>query len=195
MVEIEESPGAAEPSGIEAADPDARGRSVLIISLGLGLLIVGCVTIILLTAEREVGPPMFPPVTPEGTVQRYVQALEDRDNETAYSYFSHAIQEDLSERDFTERSSLTAPLAGFGFPGAERRVGLLGVDLRGDRATVTLEIEEYFEGGFGPFGPGEYSYERPIRVALEDGEWKIDQALYGLESTQDPFFQDPFVQP
>jgi hypothetical protein len=195
MVDIEESPSAAEPLAIAATDRHARGRSVLTISLGLGLLIVGCVTIILLTADRQVGPPTFPPQTPEGTVQRYVHALEDQDNETAYSYFSGAVQEDLSERDFTDRSSFTAPLAGFGFPGAERRVRLLGVDLRGDRATVTLEIEEYFEGGFGPFGPGEFSYERPIRVALEDGEWKIDQALYGLESTQDPFFQDQFVQP
>ena len=180
-----------EPAGGRSAGPSARGRAVLRIGAALAVLIAVSVLIIVLAAGRAASVQTYPADTPEGTIQRYVQALEDQDYETAYSYFSSEVQSELTEREFTDHTAVFAPFPGFA--PTERRISVDRVEERDDRTAVHVAIEEYFDAGFGFFGPGEYAYQRAIRLTREDEAWKIDQPLYGLEPGQDPFFGDPFV--
>ena len=180
-----------EPAGGHSPRPSARGRAVLRIGAALAVLIAVSVLIVILTAGRAASVQTYPADTPEGTIQRYVQALEDQDYDTAYSYFSSEVQSDLTEREFTDHTSVFAPFPGFA--PSERRVSVDRVEERDDRTTIHLSIEEYFDAGFGFFAPGELAYQRPIRLTQEDGAWKIHQPLYGLEPAQDPLFGDPFV--
>ena len=159
------------------------------VGAALAALIAGAVALILVTVERGSALPQLPADSPEGTVQRYVLALEQQDLDTAYSYFSEAVADEISEREFISGSTL-----GFvpGFAVTERRIWVGSVERGDDAASVDVIVEESF-GGFGMFGPpAEFTYERRLRLVSEDGEWKIDQALYGLDPAQ-PAFNDPFV--
>jgi hypothetical protein len=77
-------------------------------------------------------------------------------------------------------------------PESSRRVLFDRTEADGDRARVHLTVEEYFGGG--PFGGGEtYRSPREIRMVREDGSWRIDEPLLGVEPGPavpvDPFDQ------
>jgi hypothetical protein len=77
-----------------------------------------------------------------------------------------------------------------GPPDGSRRILFDRTDIDGDRGRVHLTVEEYFGGG--PFGGGEtYRSPREIRMVREDGSWRIDEPLAGVEPVPVPGI-DPF---
>ena len=159
------------------------GRQILIIGAVLLALVVGTVVTVLAVGSREES---YPPGTPEGALQRYLQAFEDEDFETAYSYFSSEVQDEMSLDEFEEATEYYGSPA----PEIERRVRVDRVEETDDGAVVHLTVEEFYGGG-GPFGGGgTYSYPREVRMVREGGDWKIDEPLLGLEPGPFPEFED-----
>jgi hypothetical protein len=159
-----------ERASAEAIAPD---RSLLAIGGGIAVLVVVAVIAVVLLGSREA--PSFSADTPEGVVQRHLAAVEDQEYETAWGYFSAAVQSDLSVDEYRRAAR------DYGYYGTEsRRVLFDRSEVDGERARVWLTVEEYFDGG--PFGGGDtYRSTREIVLVRENGEWRIDDPLIGLE--------------
>lgn len=160
---------------------DARGsdRTLLFVAAGIVALVVFAAAAVLLLGGRE--PATFPADSPEGTVQRHLAAFEDGDLAGAYADFSSEVRADM-DLDAYER--LTRDYGMYPLDGS-RRVLFDRTEIDGDRARVHLTVEEYYGGG--PFGGGEtYRSPREMRLVREDGAWKIDEPVVGIEPAPFP---------
>lgn len=158
------------PPVVEAPKPD---RSLWVIGGGIALLVVVAVIAVVLLGSREA--PAFSADTPEGVVQRHLAAVDDEDYETAWGYLSADVRSDLSVEEY-RRAAREYGSYGVG----SRRVLFDRSEVDGDRARVWLTVEEYYDGG--PFGGGDtYRSTREIVLVREDGGWRIDDPLIGLE--------------
>ena len=157
---------------VEPASP-APDRSLLAIGAGIVVLVVVAVIAVVALGSREAA--TFSADTPEGVVQRHLAAVEDEDYETAWSYLSTSVQADLTLEEYRRAAR------DYGHHGEQsRRVLFDRSEVDGERARVWLTVEEYYGGG--PFGGGEtYRSERQIALVREDGAWRIDDPLIGLE--------------
>ena len=148
-------------------------RILLVIGGGIAALVVVAVLAVVLLGSREVQ--SFPADTPEGVVQRHLTAVEDEDYETAWSYLSAAVQSDLSMEEYRR----AARDYGSYWVGS-RRVLFDRSEVDGDRARVWLTVEEYYDGG--PFGGAStYRSSREVSLVRDDGAWRIDDPMIGLE--------------
>ena len=165
---------------------DARGPDRNLVLIGVAILaLVGIAAVaVVLAGGREAE--SFPADTPEGVLQRHLAAFEEGDLETAHGYFSSEVrgQMDLDAYEQMTRDYGMLP------PDGSRRVLFERTEIDGDRARVHLTVEEYFGGG--PFGGGDtYRSPREIRLVREDGSWRIDDTLVGVEPVPVPG-TDPF---
>jgi hypothetical protein len=150
-------------------------RSLLAIAGGIAATVVVAVLIVVVLGDRPPAP--FPPGTPEAALQGYVSAWEDEDLEATYAYFSTGVKDTLPIDEYRQVARDQGNFSG-GAP-QQRRVTIDKVELDGERAEVYLSIEYSFDGGL-PFGGG-YRDTRTINLVREAGDWKIDDALLGLE--------------
>ncbi len=120
-----------------------------------GLLVL--VTVIILVRE----PASFEPGTPEATVQDYVGAILDDDQETAWALLTPRLQTrcDVDEIDTRYRR------------GDRGRIVLVESRQRDDTATVELEFNAAY--GDDPFYVYESSYSESFRLRRVEGEWRI----------------------
>jgi hypothetical protein len=157
-----------------AAPPSGGDRSLLYIGLGIAALVLVAASVVLLLGSRAAT--TFEADTPEGVVQRHLAAYEDGDYDAAWAAFSSEVRAMMpldeyrrAARDFGSYSDL-----------GSRRILFDATELEGDRARVSLTVEEYYESG--PFGGGDmFRSSREIALVREAGEWRIDDALIGLE--------------
>lgn len=150
-------------------------RSLLAIAGGIAATVVVAVLIVVVLGDRPPAP--FPADSPEAALQGYAQAWEDEDLEAAYAYFSTGVKSTLPFEEYRQVVRDQGNFSG-GAP-QQRRVTIDRVELDGERAEVYLSIEYSFDGGF-PFGGG-YKDTRTIHLVKEAADWKIDDALLGLE--------------
>jgi hypothetical protein len=187
VVVVEVSRGAVAPAtgigagGMEASTttgpvettPGTAGasRSILLIAaIVIGIVVVAVLVVI--AASRP--PTTYPAGSPEATVQGFLAANDDGDPETAYAFFSQSVRDSMSVEEY--RRAWTD----YGWEREQdRRVVLEEVDLRDTRATVHLRVDVY--SGGGPFGSSRYTYERSVGLVREEGTWRIDEPLVGLE--------------
>ena len=145
------------------------------------MLIVVAVIVLVVIVPRSAQ--TYAEDTPEGTLQRYLRALDEGDSETAYSFFSREVKRDFPLSEF--ENGLPSP--DLGLDEIPRTVRVAGVDMRGDTATLRLAVDEYVD--VLPLSR-EYRSERRIRLIREDGAWKIDQPLHGLGPAYGVFGED-----
>jgi hypothetical protein len=160
-----------------ASEPPPRSsmdRTILVIGGGVLALVVLAAAVVLLVGGRE--PVSYPADSPEGVLQRYLAAFEAGDLDEAHGYFSSAVREEMDLEAF-ERTARDYGL----YPSqTSRRILFDRSEIEGDTARVHLTVEEFYGGG--PFGAGEtYRSPRVIALAREDGAWRIDEALIGLD--------------
>ncbi|MGZ8562478.1 MAG: hypothetical protein ACXWWU_02545 [Candidatus Limnocylindria bacterium] len=151
--------------------PGRESRSLLYIGAGILALLV--ISVVIVLAIGRTATPDYPADSPEGTLQRYFAAFEEGDYEGAYEYFSARVKEQMSVDDFRRSIGMYQG----GAPGGQR-VLFQGTSGEGDRVRVELVIEYFYDDGFGG---GSSSQPRQISMVREDGEWRIDDALAGLE--------------
>src|SRR5688500_4375383 len=140
---------------------DRPDRSVWII--GGGVLAVVLLAVVVIVALGASDPASFAPDTPEHALQQYLDAVHDGDDERALTFLSEDARNEMPS-NVPGRDLYCAPQDG-------RGVTIDSVELAGDRATVTVEVEEFSGSGL-EFD--RYSWEYPIRLVREDGAWKID---------------------
>ena len=101
--------------------------------------------------------------TPEGTVQRYLRAVIDRDASAANGYLSADLTECCDEqrlRDAYRRPS-----------DRDMRVTLRGTAEVGDVTEVRVRITEFRSNP--PFGGDDYSHDEFFALRQEGGEWRF----------------------
>lgn len=162
---IDQAPPAVAPA------PD---RSLLYIGGGIIAFVVVAALAVVLLGSRDVT--TYGADTPEGVVQRQLAAFEDEDFDEAWSYFSGDVQATMPLDEYRRAARDFGHSGGIG----SRRILFDASTVDGTEATVRLTVEEYYEGG--PFGGGEtYRSTRQIALVREDGAWRIDDPIIGLE--------------
>ena len=164
--------------------PPELDRTLLAIGLGLlGLVVVASLLVVVLGSSE---PAQFPDDSPEGTVQRHLDAFAEDELEEAYALFSSDVQQGMSPEQYEQAVRDYGTYAS----GITRRVLFDRSDVDGEEATVHLTVEEFYGGG--PFGGGDtYRSPREIHLVREDGAWRIDEPLVGLEPAPVPFDEFP----
>ena len=155
------------------APRDRRRRPLdptVLITLGIAAIVVVATAIVLLAGGRQ--PATYPADSPESALQSYLRAWYDEDYDTAYGYFSSRARARMSLDEFISSK--------FSYSSENEAVTIDRVSGEGDRRTLSLTVEEYY-------GPGSsYSRDVSVRMVLESGSWRIDDALAGVN----PYFGD-----
>ena len=104
--------------------------------------------------------------TPEGIVQRFIMAIQDRDYSLAYVYLSDELKETCTVAEMEERSPwLVDDLE-------DNRIVLLDTEeLSSGRMQVNVRVTRVNVSP--PFGVDEYSYQERYILALENGDWRL----------------------
>lgn len=144
------------------------GRTILLIGGAVSVVVV--IAIGLALAVGTGGVRTYPAGAPEGTVQRFLQAVDSHDYDGAYGLLSPAVRSRVSKSEFVNQYS-------FGSPSEDRRVRIERLDRTDRVATVYLSVDS-FSGGL--FGSDRYTYQVEIRLVDEGGTWLIDEDYVGL---------------
>ena len=128
-------------------------KSSTIRNLILGLIVVLIAALVFIASRG--GSSRFDAGSPEATVQSYLQAMVDRDNDRALIYFEPETKCDASDLD---RQYLSPDLT----------ADLLDSSITGDRAQVKIRIRYADNDLFGG-----WSEDHSIGLTRISGMWKI----------------------
>jgi len=130
------------------------GVTVFVIALAVAGIVVA-----LVTRSGD----LLPADSPEGAVQRYLRALQDRDYEVAYGYLSSASKNGCSLQDFLRQASYREV----------RDSHMTLEDTRRLDGTAIVSARVTVFDPTVPFGPSESSYEQTFELKLENGQWRV----------------------
>lgn len=157
--------------------PAAQDRSLLLIALGIVVLVVLVVVAVLLLGNRR--PTAFPAESAEGVVQRYLQAYQQGDYEAAYNFFSSDVRASMSLPEYRQ---VVRDQGGMYGTDSAPRVSFDRTTGSGERREVHLSVEVFYGDRAGPFdGGGSVSSPRVVSMISDDGAWRIDEQLVGLD--------------
>ena len=136
---------------------------------GLAILAIIVVSVVVAVLNRSPNAVAFPEDTPEGTVQRFLEAIEDGETRQAYDYLSIELQEKCTFAHFqdTTRQFDSRDLNG----GRDRRITLESTQPIDDTIAVQVRITEFNVSA--PFNVNEYSYTQEYVLQELDGNWRF----------------------
>ena len=149
------------------------GRTIAVIGGVVALLVVAAVVAALTLGSR--GATTFPSGSPEAAFQAYYRAYQDGDLATAYGYFSRTVHGQMTQAQYSQYVSAYG--GSMSPPGASERLTVDGVATHGATATLSLTVEQLYGSGIDV---QRSTYTRQVRLVQEDGAWKVDEALLGL---------------
>jgi hypothetical protein len=145
-------------------------RWLFVFAIVIVVLILATVLVVLLTNGNEVD--LLPEDSPQGVVQRYLIALQDRDYQTAFDYLSFDSSENIKSYDDWVGMR--------GIPGISDGPtwkATLGETIQnGNNATVQVIIDTIRPGG--PFDNPARSREVSFQLKRIDGQWLITSPNY-----------------
>jgi len=147
-------------------------RSVLLVGAAVAALIVIALLVAVVLPAR---PTEYAAGTPEAAFQDFYRAWESGDIDAAYGHLSSNVTGQLTLTEYRTRDSEQSWQRE-----QDRRLVLLGADVTGERALLSLRVDAFSGGGLGG---QRSSYERSVRLVRENGSWLIDEPLVGIEST------------
>lgn len=145
-------------------------RSILVAGGVVAALVVIAVVVVLI---RPTGPTSYPDGSPEAAFQAYMSAYDTEDVEGAYDWFSSSVRESLSIAEYRRLLSENSWQQE-----QSRRIVLDRVDLGEQRAILHLRVEQFSQDGLGG---SRWSYDLSVRLVTEQGTWRIDEPLLGVE--------------
>lgn len=131
-------------------------RPERILAIVVALIIVVAVAAAVFSATRSA--PQFDPATPEGTVQAYLQAVADGDEEAAAAYLapdSDCDATDIARADFVQSA----------------RVVLRDTAVGGDEARV--EVEVVYSSSGDPFDGSEFREDQVYELRRPEDRWLL----------------------
>ena len=124
----------------------------------------------------------LPESEPEGTVQRYLLALQNRDYPLARTYLKERLKESCTEEYLREAARYFAERSG------DTRIAVVGKNaLSNGRVEVRVQVTDVNVSP--PFGVNEYSHEEQYALTQVDGQWRLDQPawpVFGCPDRQVP---------
>ncbi len=172
-------PGGEQPpvSPVEssAGGPQVGTSPTRMIAIALAIVAVLVVlAVVVVLAFGSGGVREYPAGTPEATVQAYVQALDSRDLTGAYAQLSARLKATLTESAYADRVAMY----GYSYGDTSGRIVRIDrTDVRDQRATVFLTVEQYYGGG--GLTPSRYTVHPTLLLVREGGAWKLDQLYVG----------------
>ena len=144
-----------------------KSSSRLLIAFGvaIGVLVIVAVVLVL-TMPSEEGVSLLPEDTPEGTVQRFLLALQAEDYLEAYSYLSPQRTEKIPYEEWSEEGRLDSPGEK---PGWKATLGKSTA--KDDEATVKVKVEVLRPSG--PFRNPVRTHDITFVLKKEGGSWAI----------------------
>jgi hypothetical protein len=157
---------------ISAPHPTASlDRRILVGGGALAILFVAILAVALVVGAR---PASYPAGSPEAAFQAFVQASETGDTEAAYALLSPRIRSTWTYTAFDQQQRM------YGDGGDRTLVYIDRTVSRGDDAVALyLTIEHVY--GEGLTSSRWTERDVPVRMALVDGTWYVDQALAGTQ--------------
>lgn len=142
-----------------------------LIGFGLAIGVLAIVTIVLvLTTSSGADKPLLPENTPEGTVQRFLVAIRDKDYLTAQSYLAPPT-DNKTPYDFPlQQRQIVGQGEG---PGWKTTLGKSSV--RGNEATVDVAVSVFRPNG--PFGNSVNTYQVTFFLKKAGDTWQITSPL------------------
>lgn len=159
------------PTGV-ARPGSSRNRSLAILALLIVGFVVVATAIVLLAGATPVRE--YSADSPEGTIQRYIQALDNRDLDGAWTLLSSTAQGRFSKVQFSDQQYAYGPYG----DGSGRLVRIDRTVVTGDQATVALTIEQFWGGGLGS---NRTVMHRTVSLIREVAGWRLDEVLVGPE--------------
>ena len=149
-------------------------------AIAVAALIVVSIVVVLIDRRGEAE--MFPEGTPEGTVQRYLLAVDAREDREAYGYLSA----ELAERcDFDLFQESARDFQGDGGRGdRDLRVSLIGAEAADETMEVSVRVTRYRADP--PFGGDERSSRRRFVLEETNGDWRFTQPPWPLGWCPEP---------
>ena len=150
--------------------------------VGLGVLVAVAIVMAVVTGARRTT--TYQESTPEGVVQRYIQAIIDEDRDKAYSYLAAELQKKCAISDWRDQSR-------YGYKLDESQVTLKKTrSLADDKAAVTTSITRVEAPNPFNLQPREPSFDQEFRLQKEaDGTWRFYETpwpVYGCPREQPP---------
>lgn len=139
------------------------------IGTGLALLVLLAVVAAVVAGDREA--PLFPENTPEGTTQRYLNALRNDNLTVAYTYLAPQLQAQCTEADWRQQSRWSKQELEDG------QILLKGVRYPTDgEAIVEVTSTRFGEPGPLPVPPRESSFDQSFYLKRQaDGAWRFSE--------------------
>jgi hypothetical protein len=137
-----------------------------VLAIGGGVLVLVVIAVIVALTAGSSDPEVFPPGSPERALQDYVAAVNDGDREAAPALLTAAARARVEADQF-----FPSPYCG---GSDDRRVRVDRTDITGNRATITLTVQEVSSSVFD-FDQYEYTQTAPM-VLESDGQWKVNEA-------------------
>ena len=155
-----------QPAGARGSDRllwGIVGAAVVLMVAGFALLLV----------VRERQPTQFAEDTPQGVVQRYLQAQSEGRFNDAESYIAQSVKdnEPKGQRPWPN----TAPQNSY-------RIVMQDAKVDTDKATVTVGVTQFNSGSRGGLfgGSSEYTATHVFELRRETGNWKIIAPPYPI---------------
>jgi hypothetical protein len=154
------------------ATPPATSRTrispnlwlVTVVLVVVALAITGII-VALVTSRTEA---TLPASSPEGVVQRYLRALENRRYEDAYTYLNAATKQQCPLEEFIRATSYR--------PLEDSEMVLDDTKILGDSAIVTARVTVFEPGNI--FDSSEYSYTETFDLTRDAGQWRMKWEAY-----------------
>jgi hypothetical protein len=143
-------------------------RWLIIFGAAIGFLVIVAIVLVF-TMSRQEGASLLSEDTPEGVVQRYILALQEKEYVTAYSYLSPPADEELTYEKWRES------FGGYGEQN-EARVTLGESAVTGNEATVEVTVDVFRAGG--PFDNPVSTQRITFFLKQEGASWKIKSPTY-----------------
>ncbi|MBI4281867.1 MAG: hypothetical protein HY672_00040 [Chloroflexi bacterium] len=117
--------------------------------------------------------------TPEGIVQQFILAVQDRDYSLAHSYLSDELKKTCTITQMEERSYWPVDTL------EDNRIALLDTEELSDgRVRVRVRVTQVNVSP--PFGMNEYSHEERYVLAQENGNWRLVEPPWPLSWCSPP---------
>jgi hypothetical protein len=144
---------------------------LIIFAIVMGILVAATVSLVLLTKEKEVA--LLPEDTPQGLVQHYLIAVQEKNYQKAYNYLSfEPAQKNETYGDWLRMVTGEPQISNQ----AVWKATLGKTTQNEDNATVEVIIDTFHPGG--PFGDPLRSETIIFQLIKIDGKWLITSPTY-----------------
>jgi hypothetical protein len=148
-----------------------KTSSRLLIGFGAAIAVLVIVAVVLVLTLGQASSPALPGNTPQGTVQRYLQAVQNKDYTTAYNMLDPAATTNPKFPDGPQQTFDDYVMSAQGASNNTWKATLGTLSDNGTNASVEIEIEVFSPQG--PFGNSTYSHNITFVLKKSGDKWII----------------------